>query len=113
MEFLPRKRSNGTRRQRARWKRLRAKNPWGYDDTDTSIRGERSGRGGRWHLHDSQLANLTLGQDSNARVAEGNRAAVRRWQAKGYAARDIILLTGLSRSTVYRHLDMAKDPLLM
>jgi hypothetical protein len=113
VKYIPKKRSRGSRASQARWKRLRAKNPWGYDNADTSIRGERTGRGGRWHLHDSQLANLDLGKEHNAQIARENRAMVQRWRSKGYSARDIVMLTGLSRPTVYRHLAVMRDPLLL
>lgn len=58
----------------------------------------------KYELFPSQLANLQGGIASKAAERKANLARVRALQAKGYAAPDIILLTGLSRATVYRHL---------
>jgi len=58
-------------------------------------------------LSDAELANLRIGRDANALVGAANAARVHKLAAAGRSARDIMLITGLSRPTVYRALRRA------
>lgn len=58
----------------------------------------------RYTLSAAELANLAKGARRNALIAAGNRAQVRKLAAAGHTAADIVMITGLARATVYRHM---------
>jgi DNA invertase Pin-like site-specific DNA recombinase len=75
----------------------------------------------KYELTARELANLEIGSAANAAKGAANAARVHKLAASGRSARDIVLITGLSRATVYRALrrldseapDAPRDPLLL
>jgi DNA invertase Pin-like site-specific DNA recombinase len=61
----------------------------------------------RYEVRPHELINLAAGSDANAAIGAANAARVHTLAAAGRSARDIVLITGLSRATVYRALRRA------
>lgn len=76
----------------------------------------------KYELTARELANLTLGSAANAMLGAANATRVHKLIANGHCVADIVLITGLSRATVYRavrrlsdaptQLELERDPLL-
>jgi transposase len=65
----------------------------------------------RYTLHAEQLANLTIGQDMNRKAAAERRNTISRLLAQGCSVADMVLIIGLSRAAIYRHLiKMGRKP---
>jgi Fe2+ or Zn2+ uptake regulation protein len=67
----------------------------------------------KYELHPEQLANLRIGAALKASQARETRQRVAVLHSRGHGAADIVLLTGISRATVYRWLATLRDPLLL
>jgi DNA invertase Pin-like site-specific DNA recombinase len=73
----------------------------------------------KYELTAAELANLEIGSAMNAATAAANAARVHKLIASGRCVADIVIMTGLSRATVYRAVrrlngaaSEARDPLL-
>jgi transposase len=55
-------------------------------------------------LTERELANLAIGRANNAAIGAVNSSRVHKLVARGRSASDVMLITGLSRATVYRAL---------
>lgn len=63
----------------------------------------------KYELTARELANLAIGAAANAELAAVNTARVYKLACSGRSAADIMLITGLSRATVYRAMRRALD----
>lgn len=88
--------------------RSRHAQPWYYDPSGTNS----VGRPGRYELNPEQLANLEIVRKQRQDEARARRTRIRALWLVGYCASDIVILTGFSRCTVWRHLKVIRDPLL-
>ncbi len=98
--------SGMSRQQRARymrqWRAARGAVTRDYDsDSDKYV------------IHPESLRNLDIGRANKHHAAVIRRNTIRRLMVKGLSAADIVIATGYGRATVYRHMAMMTDPLLM